>query len=1493
MKPMKSDFVSFMTKVAVFAVALAAVQAQGAYRDLSAADYVQGGLINQWDGSANVGLVNGVDLHDATVTTWKDLKGNLDMSKFQNYYSWAANGKALTVSRASMGNDLPTSAYRTIEVLYAMTTAGGNVLFNSGTYDGNRVARLVAFGSSGTTIYGDARNRATLYAPTVFEEGVVKSVSFLYGDDDAVSAVATNGLLVASPGSQTFNVFPNRKSLGVGGTSGSYCAWSGDIYSIRLYDVELSPADLARNALVDRLRAVSAPGTARVDTDTGTIELKMSAEALSHGSVAFSGGTPCVSTSHWAAVDAEVVLTAVPETGAVFLKWIGDTDGLSEASLASTTLRFAADRPRSLRAQFDANDCYYSKDGLVAHFDAIDNAGAGQHDPAATTWKDLSPNAYDLGAYADCELPTWTADGALFPPSRNGALACLRETPFFTDNTHLTVEIVADGLTETVSSSGNAGAIFGLYAATTPQSEVKNYPVFRSSWYNNLNLTLPGPTTYGPNVFQHCSLRQSRGQLFHALSRDGGNYSFYYGGELVETKTDAGSTVREPKAMVMGRVDLSASSRNWDYSYGFTSVVHAVRVYSRTLSKGELVRHAYIDRRRFLSGEYANWMRRTATGPELRTRVTAVGGGTVRIGDGTPGAAAETWSAVNGAGQVLTAIPAAGYVFRYWSGEVGDVEPADRVLTTLTLGGVSAREVTAVFARADAPTAASYPTAGLLVQFDGEENVGLGWHADQTRSLTDLSGNGHTATACATRAPEFVGNRMSSWRPSDYGAYFAVPTDAQLLSAVNSTAWTVQYCGRTLGNHNTSVFGNDYTFSVIPVVHSSPKKNRVDVYYRKQKHQSDSWDGDILTNDTVVTVSFDGARFRVYAGETLMGTANAKSTGYTDVTDSSFAFVSKSDSGKLYGPYEIFALRVYDRVLTGYDFLKTIRNDEERFLGSNVTYIAAVESSGAEYGSATLYGASRHAPGWAGFGFDVSPSLTTYGDGARAVAVSDTVRARYTGYRLERSGGTTEHAGESYALAALDGDVRATLLWTVDNRLYVTAAPGGKVSADGGAAASSVDVWASCSDVVELTAIPEAEYAFAGWTGDLPTGVDPLATEIAVTMEAGRSIQALFVSTHHDPTDTAWIGGASGNWNDHSNWSAGEIPGAGDRVTVEGGANGVAIALPGRTAELASLTLSNATVTVSGWSSAIRAGTVELRDGTILTCETCDEANVQPTSRVHVVATDLTIAAGAKIDVSGKGWQGRMTAGGQGPGGGVVDGGGAYGGAPGSHLGGDEANAPRPYGSVMSPREPGSAGGSTADAAGGAGGGAVLVEATGVVTVDGEILANGVDETVQNTGGGSGGSIDIGCAALAGKGLVAAKGGSGYHLTGDSQGSIEAWGGDGSGGRIAIRCTALSARPSVRFDARAGFFGGERRSTCHYLRSNGENDGECGTVYFGSGLLFTGNPCNVFGQLHTADATLVCPSIAMTGGWLAFTQNGFRLHVTGDVTLGSAKPRSN
>ena len=187
---------------------------------------------------------------------------------------------------------------------------------------------------------------------------------------------------------------------------------------------------------------------------------------------------------------------------------------------------------------------------------------------------------------------------------------------------------------------------------------------------------------------------------------------------------------------------------------------------------------------------------------------------------------------------------------------------------------------------------------------------------------------------------------------------------------------------------------------------------------------------------------------------------------------------------------------------------------------------------------------------------------------------------------------------------------------------------------------------------------------------------------------------------------------------------------------------------------------------------------------------------------VKIVGQDLSVDATSSMDASGYGYPGGSAAPGPGQGsaGDPGGGGGGYGG-----IGGDGnpgAGGPE-YGSYGDPTQLGSGGGNDT---GGAGGGAVVLEMSGTVTLQnpaGSIRADGSDGGT-NAGGGSGGSVKITCDVITGTGRISADGGAG-----------QSNGGGGAGGRIAIYCHTND-------------FGG----TLSAMGGSGYSPGGSGTIYF-------------------------------------------------------------
>ncbi|MCA9505143.1 MAG: hypothetical protein KC616_18775 [Myxococcales bacterium] len=186
---------------------------------------------------------------------------------------------------------------------------------------------------------------------------------------------------------------------------------------------------------------------------------------------------------------------------------------------------------------------------------------------------------------------------------------------------------------------------------------------------------------------------------------------------------------------------------------------------------------------------------------------------------------------------------------------------------------------------------------------------------------------------------------------------------------------------------------------------------------------------------------------------------------------------------------------------------------------------------------------------------------------------------------------------------------------------------------------------------------------------------------------------------------------------------------------------------------------------------------------------------------LDVRAGSITIGADSGVDVSARGYlggTGGLSGFGEGyvaSGGGLRDGG-SHGG-----LGGDDLSvAGEPastYGDPTSPRTLGAGGNgpTSGSSRAGSGGGRVRLVATGDLTVDGVVRADGGLPTgTSQIGMGAGGSVELRADRLLGTGSVEADGGT-------TNGATHAGGG---GGRIAIHATTLNALPTAGLSAAGG-----------------------------------------------------------------------------------------
>ncbi len=257
----------------------------------------------------------------------------------------------------------------------------------------------------------------------------------------------------------------------------------------------------------------------------------------------------------------------------------------------------------------------------------------------------------------------------------------------------------------------------------------------------------------------------------------------------------------------------------------------------------------------------------------------------------------------------------------------------------------------------------------------------------------------------------------------------------------------------------------------------------------------------------------------------------------------------------------------------------------------------------------------------------------------------------------------------------------------------------------------------------------------------------------------------------------------AGNWQDPATWDQGHVPVSGEDVIINHD-----ILISSSSAELSSLKVNaDSTLIFTNWTTIINATNVIISKDATVTHSACYRYPEDMSNRVYFVVEDITIDG--TIDVEGKGYfRGQHpdygpSIYGQGPGRGFggsnKSGGGAgYGGRGGKSNAGEHWGYT--YGSATNPVGPGSGGGFGANhrpTAAGDGGGSVRIDASGTITINGIINANGGDCTADHGGGGSGGAIWINTLYFAGS--------TGTNLTAKG-GKTRGDGGSGGGGRIAV-----------------------------------------------------------------------------------------------------------
>ncbi len=364
----------------------------------------------------------------------------------------------------------------------------------------------------------------------------------------------------------------------------------------------------------------------------------------------------------------------------------------------------------------------YAQDGLVGHWDGIENAGAGLHDATTNYWVDLTGQT---GAFAVVpSVASFTSDG--LKKNATGFMAT-NVTPTARSDVR-TIEVVVSGAP--VSGWVNAFFITQNQTVTFNNTSTKaEYSQYREYFFD-------------VDKFGRLTLLKPTQETIAATYSSNTTADTFYQNGATPTgikKTNNWGAPKNSTAMhIGGRLGHGGSGDATTKGY----TIHAVRLYDRILTKNEIVRHATIDQIRFFGASPA-----TLPANENNFAVTAESGvgGMVSFDDvnASPNATAKMEMACNNVYPVaLRATPLPGWKFVSWTGDFSCSNEGSSATPVLVITPTCGRSYRAAFERDLDNTEIPYVMDGLVGRWDGIENAGEGIHNTVTNRWVDLSGQG-------------------------------------------------------------------------------------------------------------------------------------------------------------------------------------------------------------------------------------------------------------------------------------------------------------------------------------------------------------------------------------------------------------------------------------------------------------------------------------------------------------------------------------------------------------------------------------------------------------------------------------------------------------------------------------------------------------------------------------------------------------------------------
>ena len=407
-------------------------------------DYVQEGLVAHFDGIRNAGATAA---HSSTTRTWKNLINENDAAfSSDEYGSWTEDGLGFQFEGvgkncyAQLQSGLTFGSEVTVQIAVDVDTtqqSKGNYVY-PGYFHGGTGYDFGIYSNNKSTISGTIilKSDNDNSRPTIAAWSGKYATAEIF-DGKAYLTDATNSLGTGCATSHDIVKDQSVRYCWGGSSENSKRALYGIYYNVRIYERALSLDELAKNRLVDESRF-------RNDATKGLIPnvIVVNADGTSANEKYFVTG----SETFTAPETIEESYGSFRRYGHVVETWDGSSWIGATTNLAgSCTVTPGSSQMRVtwlyLRRVYDVDD--YVQDGLVAHFDAIRNAGATvAHDNSATTWANL----VDAANYADFTLRDGSASAGWTDTAYQFTNNCMASTISAIDlGTKFTVQIAVTG----------------------------------------------------------------------------------------------------------------------------------------------------------------------------------------------------------------------------------------------------------------------------------------------------------------------------------------------------------------------------------------------------------------------------------------------------------------------------------------------------------------------------------------------------------------------------------------------------------------------------------------------------------------------------------------------------------------------------------------------------------------------------------------------------------------------------------------------------------------------------------------------------------------------------------------------------------------------------------------------------------------------------------------------------------------------------------------